>query len=328
MDFKKQVLGHYNFRNLSSYVESHGLTLQVKPIFFLHLFKNNYHAVLKTNVNTETSNQKDTEIDHVVKKIKKEPEDAQEIKNQSSKLTMANKIGNEKIMTDSSSSSSSESESEDEKNKLPGQNVGYESLRQKNKLLNSVPNTLPKSQNKYKRDSSSSSVSSSSSTASFKKAKKLDKKFNRRIQELKNESNSNSLKISQNTEPLLPTPNKTPSINANLASDQFNKKNNSTNNKIDDILLKDENTKKPEEDVAVFSNQSQKYDRFVRKYLNLINFSSKKIYHCCRQMIKTTKVIQIVIIQKIEMIRTHLTTININIQVSFLLKKINQKIFS
>lgn len=255
-------MSYYNFKNLSSYVEKHGLTLQVKPIFFLHLFLINNQNVVRPTVNIETiskDNQNYSEIGNTAKKIKKEPQDVEEIENPNSKLTMTKKPGNEKKITDSSSSSSSESDSENDKNKLPNQNIGYESLRQKNKLLNPLPKTLPK------RDSSCSSVSSSSSTASFKRAKKLDKKFNRRILDLKNESCSINLEKNQNQQTLLPTPNKTPSIKANLVSDQFNKNNYSTNKKNDNVLLKDEKTKKIEEDVAIVNDQPQKFDKFVRK---------------------------------------------------------------
>lgn len=241
---------------------THGLTLQIKPIFFLHLFKNENvpstsSAVSKYSGATTANN---SEINHVTKKIKKEPVDIEIIPASSSNSQSQIKHGNKKKLSESSSSSSSETDSEDEKNKLCSQKTGYESLRQRNKLENQDSNILAKKR-VFKRDSSSSSsssISSSSSTASFKKAKRLDRILNRRLQNLNNEKDPKIEKKGQNDKPLLPTPNITPSIKANLA-DQIKKSDDRPIPDKNDAILLIDKTKEKNENSAIENDKNDKY---------------------------------------------------------------------
>lgn len=246
-------------------MDTHGLTLQVKPIFFLHLFRNENY-LNSGSVVPIANTEKNPKVDHPLRKAIKEKEDLNETSDQSSKVAMkcSKNLGNEKKLVESSSSSSSESETEVDKNNLSTQNVGHKSLRQINKFLDPLQNNLAK-RRIHKRDSSSSSVSSSSSTASFKKAKKLDKKLNRRIQDLKKETDPDHFKKSQNTKPLLPTPNKTPSSKANLL-DQFKNNHNSASNKNLVILLKEKTSHECEE-IVIDDGDQQNFVNYVSKSL-------------------------------------------------------------
>ncbi|CAF0986365.1 unnamed protein product [Brachionus calyciflorus] len=185
--------------------------------------------------------------------------------------------------TSSSSSSSLDSDSDRiVKPKKTAQNLVYESLRTKNKILNPMPESSKKSlkPRSTSSSSSSSSFSSSSSTASFKEAKKLDKKLNKRIKELKdnkldkNKTDSKKLiipnekKTIDGNKTLLPTPNFTPSLKANLPSDTKEKniviktESVNANDKGEDvIILNDKSTKKIEEIVLDSSDKNDDYDK-------------------------------------------------------------------
>lgn len=208
LDFKKQLLTDSNFTTFIDYIRKTGLTLNIKPIFYLHLSKKNYSNLTQTKTTTPSAVVNHEQINRRLNyKRTSESNSVQLVPNSASNL---------KSSPSGSSSSSSSTSSSPVNVSTTKQTNAYTSLRNLSNQISSKLDTSKVTTNKTRkrdRSSSSSSCSSSSSTCSWKEAKKLDKKLNCRINELKESSSSTDLKKPNNPPvkkvPLLPLPTPT-----------------------------------------------------------------------------------------------------------------------
>jgi hypothetical protein len=222
LDFNKQRINPQNFNTLSQYITTHGLTLRIRPIFYLHLVikPNDPYNLMKcshivpssriTNIsqinsesacssisyNNPTSSPDNLTIDSPISKTKLavDYDSASksiryiELKNTAHNFAEKEPKSNS-IKALTTTSNLSRVESSKKVQDSPSTSLTYKVLTRK-----------PKKRTQSSSSSSNDSISSSSTTASWKETRKLNKQLNNRINSLKitSESKNNHLFSSEN----------------------------------------------------------------------------------------------------------------------------------
>jgi hypothetical protein len=169
------------FDNLDSYLESNGLRLSGKALFFLHLRKkaasSNLHEN-QSNISNKTNNKPLIQSTQEARVPLSPPKSSS--KTRFSSFASSNLISPKSSLVSSTNKSNLSFSKSDNTNKIQDIiEIKPEPLELSNKI--SISSSIQKSTKRSRSPSSDSSYSSSSGESSFVKAAKLDKIYNRRL---------------------------------------------------------------------------------------------------------------------------------------------------